>query len=425
MNRFITMLLMALAVTGTIEAQILETGNGTGSKKLEAVRRYQILVTNEDTVKNILNYNDQLRALLRDANIDAKRGLAMDILNSVTSAFTQKTVDASKGVVGMGISYLADAIKGDREKWYATAEQHCHYKHILSAESTIDDFYALPSTKGSMDPENMKFNGFGCKSFLELKDYPGMGIDVFYIYCKLRRDPEVGLKHIVNHSKFMVELDTLIFNPRFCNLPNDSTGSIESRFDFEKRNNLTFQLKVRIFSSWMNQATMILKDQQLGEFTITARIDKSKLNANGLFVLDKNDPDYEKLVSIEGDCFIVPRSFTGTTDAKNYSQAWGTGQYRIEMELNENCGIIDEYYLKKDGQSGKDHKQKWDKAKWKPEWDEINAHRKKANHQKSAWDCIIEAYRGTGWIATLTEPMTTVLYDFEKQKLNEAFNIHK
>ena len=373
MNRLITLLLMTIAVAGTITTHASNPEKGNGPVKLDAVRRYQILVTNEDTVKNITRYNDQVRMLQGLANNDAKRGLGMDLLNGITAAFTQKTVDASKGVIGMGVSYLANVIKGDREKWYAAAEQHCHFRHVLSAESTIDDFYALPSTKGAMDPENLKFNGFGCKSFIELKDFPGSGIDVFYIYCKMRRDTAVGIKHIVNHSKFLVELDTLIFNPRFCNLPNDSIGSVNSRFDFEKRKNLTFQLKVRIYSSWMNQATMILQDQQLGEFTITARIDKSKLNEDGLFVLDKNDPDYEKLVSIEGDCFIVPRSFTGTTDANNYRPAWGTGQYRIEMELSENCGIVDDYYFKKDD---KNSKRKWDKAKWKPEWDEIAAHRK-------------------------------------------------
>lgn len=422
MKKLITLLLMAIAVTGVFTTQASSADNGKGPAKLNAVRRYQILVTNEDTVKNITKYNDQVRALQGLANASANRGLGTELLNSFTGAFTQKTVDASKDIIGMGISYLANVIKGDRERWYALAEQHCHYNHVLSAESAIDDFYALPSTKGAMDPENLKFSGFGCKSYIELTDYPGEGIGVFYIYCKMRRDTAVGIKHIVNHSKFLVELDTLIFNPRFCNLPNDSTGSVESRFDFAKRKDLTFQLKVRIFSSWMNQATMIMQDQQLGEFTITARIDKSKLNENGLFVLDKNDPDYKKLVSIEGDCFIVPRSFTGTTDANNYRPAWGTGQYRVEMEISENCGIIDDYYYKKDDKNANPDKHKWDKSKWKPEWEVIKAHHNQVNPPKKAWECIIDAYRGTGWIATLTEPVTTVLYKFEVTQLNEMFS---
>lgn len=420
MNRLITLLLITLAVTGTLAAQVPNAGDGNGKKKLDAVRRYQILVTNEDTVKNIIKFNDQVRAMQDMAKDDSKRALGMEILSSVATAFSQKTVDASKGVIGMGIGYLANVIKGDREKWYNLAEQHCHYKHVLSAESTIDDFYAKPSTKGAMDPENLKFNGFGCKSFIEVKDNPGTGINVFYVYCKMRRDPEVGIKHIINHSKFLVELDTLIFNPRYCNLPNDSTGSVESRFSFENRKNLTLQLKVRVYSSWMNVATMVIKDQQLGEFTITARIDKSKLNEDGLFIYDRNDPDFQKLVSIEGDCFIVPRSFTGTTDAQNYSPAWGTGQYRIEMELSENCDIIDDYYYKPGDKNSDSGKHKWDKTKWGPEWKDLKARRKDIKNPKNAWDCIVDAYRGTGWIATLTEPMTTVIYDYETTKLKET-----
>ena len=140
MKRLITMMLMVLAAAGSIVASAPNKGAQNGQEKVDAVRRYQILVTNENSVKNITNFNDQVRSLQNVAAAEAKRGLGLDILNSVTSAFTQKTVDASKGVVGMGISYLANAIKGDREKWYKTAEQHCKYSHTLSAESSIDDF---------------------------------------------------------------------------------------------------------------------------------------------------------------------------------------------------------------------------------------------------------------------------------------------
>ena len=430
MKRLITLLLIALAVSGTLVAQVANAGDANAKKKLDAVRRYQILVTNEDTVKNIIKFNDQVRAMQDLAKDDSKRSLGMEILSSVATAFSQKTVDASKGVIGMGISYLANAIKGDREKWYNLAEQHCHYKHVLSAESTIDDFYAKPSTKGAMDPENLKFNGFGCKSFIELKENPGMGIDVFYVYCKMRRDPDVGIKHIVNHSKFMVELDTLYFNPRFCNLPNDSTGSPDSRFSFEKRDNLNIELKVRLYSSWMNQATMITNNQQLGEFTVSVKVDKRKLNSDGLFIYDKNDPDFEKLVSIDGDCYIVPRSYTGTTDGISYKPSWGTGQYRVEMEVTERCSIVDSYYQIRESGNGEavafadatPGKKKWDKNKWKPDWKEMKAHRKNIEEQKNAWDCIVDAYRGTGWVATLTEPMTTVIYKYESNKLGEMFN---
>lgn len=419
MNRLIILLLMTLTAVGAVTAQASVPKDG---KPLNAVRKYQILVTNEDSVKNIKSFNNQLHAFQNEATAQANRGLGLDILTSVTAAFTSKTVDASKGVVGLGVNYLADVIKGDREKWYNKAKEQCHYSHTLSAESAIYDFYATHSTQGAMDPENLKFKGFGCKSYIELKDTPGEGIDVLYLFCKMRRDTAVGIKHIINHSKFLIEVDTLCFNPRYCNLPNDSSGSAESRFDFEKRKNLTLQIKIRVFSSWMNHVTMIANDQLLGEFTITARIDKSKLNEKGYFVFDKNDPDYEKLVSVDGDCFIVPRSFTGTIDASHYTPAWGTGEYRVEMELIEDCEIIDNYYYKQESLADNSDKPKWDKAKWKPEWEEMKACQKKNKGSKKAWDCVIDAYRGTGWVATLTEPVTTVIFDYESKQLGEMFN---
>jgi len=429
-----TTMLVLLAMASTMVAQQPVAGASRGQETRTAQRKYQILVANEGKARDLMDYNNQVRSMQEASRDEAKRGLLLDLLwTGYTSAFTQKTVNASSNLVSLGVNYLVTAIKGEREKWYNTAQQHCHYSRVLSAESTIDDFYAMPSTKGSMDPENLKFQGFGCRNFIELSDTPGEGVDVFYVYCKMRRDEE-GLRHIINHSKFIVELDTLAFTPKYCNLPNDSTGSAESRFDFAKRKNLTFTLKVRIFSSWINQATMITQDQQLGEFTVTARIDPKKLDSNGTFVYNRSDPDFEKLVSVEGDCFIVPRSFTGTTDAANYRPSWGTGQYRVEMEVSEDCNIVDEYYLVREAGNGEavafadatPGKKKWDKAKWKTEWNALKARRKGNSVWDNAWGCIINAYKGSGWVATLTDPMATSLYKFETTKLNDAFKkIHE
>ena len=276
-----------------------------------------------------------------------------------------------------------------------------------------------------MDPENLKFEGFGCKNYIEVGNSKE-GVGVFYIFCKMRRD-SVGLRHIVNHSKFMVEIDSLIVNPRYCNLPNDSSCSADSRFSFEKRDNLSIELKVRFYSSWMNQATMIANNQQLGEFTINVEVDKDKLDKNGFFVYNKNDEDFKDLVSIDGDCYIVPRSYTGTTDGLNYQPTWGTGQYRIEMEISEQCSIVDSFYQIRESGNGEavafadatPGKKKWDKTKWKVEWKAMNARRKDTPFLKNVWNCIVSSYKGSSWIATLTDPATTALYSWETQKLDE------
>ena len=432
MKKTITVFLL-LIVVGTMSAQGPMDKPDRG-RALKAQRKYQILVENERNVQKVQDTNNRLLALQEASRDEAQRGLFGDLLwTAYTSVFKQKTVNATSNLFSLGVNYVAEALKSNREKWYRRAQQQCYYNQPLSAETKIDDFYALPSTKGAMDPENLKFEGFGCKNYIEVMDGSNEGVGVFYIFCKMRRD-SVGLRHIINHSKFMVEIDSLVFNPRYCNLPNDSTGSVDSRFDFEKRDNLRLELKVRFYSSWINQATMITNDQQLGEFVVSVEVDKNKLDDNGLFIYDKNDPDFEKLVSIDGDCYIVPRSYTGTSDAVNYQPTWGTGQYRIEMEVSEQCKIVDSYYQIRESGNGETvafadatpGKKIWDKAKWKAEWKAMNVRQKGTPFLKNAWKCIVSAYKGTGWVATLTDPVATALYSWETQKLDKWINdIHQ
>lgn len=420
---FLLTTMMTVALLGHSQPQQSARSGGPQA----AVRKFQILVKNETDPSVVLNSNSTLRSLALKANRSADRGLFGDLLmTSYGSAFVQKTVNASSNLVSISLSYVAQAFKSERNDWYKAARQQCTYSKVLSSETTINDFYALPSTRGAMDPENLKFEGFGCKNYIELKNSPGQGRDVFYVYCKMRRD-SVGLQHIVNHSKFMVELDTLLFNPRYCNLPNDSSGDGTGRFDFEKRKDLRLTLRAKIYSSWINQAVMVTNDQLLGEFTISAQIDPRHLNSDSLFIYDRNNPDFQRLVSVDGDCFIVPRSFTGTTDAQNYQPAWGTGQYRVEMEVVETCSINDAYYQIRESGNGREvaeydgrpGRTKWDKKKWKTEWTAMKQRRRNASFWQNALQAVTTAYVGSNWLTTITDPFSTALYSYETTKLNE------
>ncbi len=420
------LLLCAMSVQAQKENQIRK-----GDSK-RAERKFQIIVNNESSADEIVKANNQILLTTNKRNSANTKGLLGDLLKTAYgSSFVQKTTNASSNLLSLGVSYIEQALKGDRQKWMNAVQKQCHYEKTLSAERKIEDFYALPSTMGAMDPQNMKFRGFGCRHYLELKDEPGNGREVFYLFCGIRKD-SVGLNSIINHSKFIVELDTLMFDPQFCNLPNDSTGSPDSKFDFNKRKDLTFKVNAVITSSWMTELTQVVNDQKIGEFTITAHITKDLLNENGVFVYDKNNPIHRNAVSVQGDCFVVPRSFTGTIDGQKYVPAWGTGQYKIDMSVVEDCKINEDYYLIKEIGHGEDvafsqgapGKRKWDKKIWKEEWNDMKERRKGDSFWKNAYEAIKTAYWGNSWVTTITEPLGTALYSYETQKLNSWLDLN-
>lgn len=422
---YLLFILSLFTFSAAAQAQTSSSTNTPARQTRPAQRKFEMLVRDVERESVIRESNERFLELQSDAKERAVMGkLGSMAWKACSSPLIQKGISVASNLGSLGANYMVDAIKGKRERWYSAAQEQCHYHQVLTSESDIDDFYAAPSTKGAMDPENLKFEGFGCKNYIELIDAPGQGVNVFYIFCKMRRD-SIGINHIVNHSKFMVEVDTLIFIPKYCNLPNDPTGNSKNRFSFDKRDNLTMTLHARLFSSWMNQATMITDNKQLGEFTVRVKIDKNKINERGEFIYDKNDPDFQKLITIEGDSYIVPRSYTSTTDAQNYQPSWGTGQYRIEMELSEDCDIVDSYYqipapnqTKETTQANtSNEKIEWDKAKWQPEWDIMQEGKKDESVWKNIWLCIVNVFDECNWTATLTDPVTTLLYSDETTTL--------
>lgn len=231
------------------------------------------------------------------------------------------------------------------------------------------------------------------------------------------RTDSIGRMRMLNHSKFEVYVDSLRFNFALCDLPNDSLGTdISTRipFSFEKRKDLKFIVRADITSSWITQAMQVYNDQPLGSFEIVASIDPDKLDSRGIFTYSSsNAADSAKRVSVKGDCFLVPRSYVGSNDMHTASDSWGTGQYKVEMQIAETCRINPDYYMT-DG--------KWDKDIWGPEWKLIS----KRKPSKPAWRSVLEVvgvqYAGSNWISTLLEPTKTVIIQYETQELNRLIN---
>jgi hypothetical protein len=382
-------------------------------------RRLYSLIVNEGDSSRVHEYN---RGLEHGRELSS-RGLLSGIAELYRSTFAGKAVTATSGLIDLGVTTIKNAASSKRPKWMAAVRNESSFVKVLPMKQEILDFYRTPSTIGPLDPSDMLFDGFGCRQVIVCRNSKNEEVkeEVFYLSCKVRTDT-IGISRMLNHSKFEVYVDTLRFNPSLCDLPNDSLGmDTENRIDFsfDKRQNLKFNVKATITSSWINQAMQVYNDQYLGEFNITASINPKLMN-NGVFTyVNDIDSSSEKDVKVTGDCFLIPRSYVGTTqinvsdsnDGNFIQDSWGTGQYKVEIQVSESCDINPQYYMN-DG--------KWDKDAWKPEWDKI----KRRHPSKTPWNQVagvVESeYKDNQWVVTLLEPVKTAVIQSEGRLLNAS-----
>ena len=402
-----------------VAAQDSAKGQSEGKKNVNVMTKYEIFlseygVTDETEVRGLTNKVGTEQ--------DKKRSLLTGLLGIYAPGLVTKTTTATTNVVNL----LVESMKGQRKNWLQAAQQQCTFTKSLAQQMKKDDFYCTPSIKGALDPSNIKFKGFGCRNYVECVDDSTKGREIFRVYCRLRTD-SIGIAAIVNHSKFLVELDTLMFDPYHCSLPYDTvTKGRIMPFDFAKRKDLTFQLNVKVYSSWINEAIMVTTDQLLGEFNITALINEEHLDGDTVFVYSRaKDAQLLKdgIVSVTGDCFLVPRSFTGTLDGSTAGRAWGTGEYRVEMTVTESC-LMDESFYKEKAADGKEGD--WDRDKWRDEWKTIKSKRNTADLLKNIGSTVVSTYKGSnGWAEVFTEPAISTLSDSQTTLLNKFLKIEE
>ncbi len=356
------------------------------------------------------------------------------IITAYKSSLTQKTLNATSNVVDLGVTYVSELVKATSkhfQEWSDFKRMQCTYKNVLTAEDKVEDFYYLPSSNGALDPLNLKFNGFTCRKYLELSDTSmgQKGHDVFYLRCSLRTD-SLGIAHMTNHSKFLLEVDTLVYYPKYSNLPNPQRGSVKEFFSYDKYSNLQLGVNVKVLSSWVNEAVIFNSDQQLGEFNINVTINESNLqviDGDSVFVYIKNKNNGALNVNVSGDSFIVPRSYVGTLQ----SPLWGTGQYTLLIEVAENCQLNPKHYIKPVhvgnakavSFANLPEYSKWRKEVWKEEWRAIDKVDAREPFWKQALQQIKVAYIGDNWVKEFIDPIATQLYNFEAKELKSLFSI--
>lgn len=285
--------------------------------------------------KTFIYTSNDLAAEIQQVNAsqDATRRFGSDLLNA--------TLNASKGIasgyvtsfIDMGVNAIASLLTRNarlKQEWEETVNAENTWTYPISSVEEMRDFYKEPSRAGALDPMDMCFDGIGCLR-MEGND------TVFFLSCHIDRSK---LHRIVNHSKFELVLDTLIISPMRSNLPNTY---LPIEYSFAERQNFNLSMRIRLSSSWFTDAIELHTDAQLGEFSISIPVEPEDLDDKGFlrYVRPQSEPSKYK---VNGESFIVPRSYMGYRDENgNYNNIWGTGQYKLDIELKETCGITEAY----------------------------------------------------------------------------------
>jgi len=345
-----------------------------GAQK-EKVSRYETVIYTNDKL---------LEELIQKERGSKERGYLNDLLNA--------SLNAGKGIAGgyvtsfvdIGVNALASLLTANANnklKWEEVVRSENSYQEVLGTLEPINNFYTQRSSDGPIDPMGMTFYGIGCLRTIG-KD------TVFYISCHIDTSK---IDRIINHSKFELTLESLIINPYHCNLPN---STFDTQFSFDRRTNLQITVEIRLISSWINEVTQLQKDQELGCFTVSIPVNQSDLNEKGelRYVRKEGTPERYK---IAGESFIIPRSYVGP-------HKWGTGDYKAELRINENCGITDAY-----------------RKEWKSDWKLRQSAQEDENIIHKSWKLISSQKWneiGKQWvITTLKAPVDMLTSDLLKE----------
>lgn len=339
--------------------QSAPNGKPTPTAKKEGnLTTYKAFIyTSSDLAEDI--QKESIRSLRRGGIADAALLAAKGLAGGYVTSFLDLGVNA--------IASLVTRSSRQKAEWEEMIAKENSWTTTLGTITEVNDFYKETSFSGAMDPAGMKFDGIGCLR-TEGSD------TVFYVSCHIDR---TKLHRIVDHSKFELVLDTLIISPTRSNLPNTS---LDIPFSFEERRNFMFSMNIKLTSSWINYVTQIQNDEELGTFTINVPVDQDNLDKNGFlrYVRNENEPSRYQ---VEGESFIVPRSYMGYRDQEGgYKDSWGTGQYKLSIELKETCDITDE--MRENWKQDRKRREKMQPKKnffdtaWQTiahqEWDEIS-----------------------------------------------------
>lgn len=367
---------------------------------------------------NVREMPDNTREKITETIVKLKgteedRGILNDILQTGTSGLVSGLVE-----VIVGETYnLMQYNKKQKEEWRRMIQNENNFTDSITSIKGLRDFYTATSRNGALDPSDINFDGIEIRGVRD-------GSEVIYMSCSIDRDK---LDNMFRHSKFNLVIDTLAFFPYQCHLPNVTANGIRimkdlkkgdatlrgdtilrpgkggNGFSFDERGDLKIAIDFSIYSSWVNEAIQIHKDVELGKFKFSVSIPDS---VTGAYIYSRKEilDNAEKmpagpardaylaknLVSVEGDCFVVPRSYMPLSDG---IPTWGTGEYNIKIKVRESCRLNDDS----------------DKARrWKEDYKRLRQMQKRSGEVSEYFKTLWEQYGNKLVKTTYTNTLTTV-----------------
>lgn len=397
---------------------------------------------------------------------NGNKGFFQDLWKVTRSSYintaTGITVDTSKDLITATIGFLKESLRSKKNDWYKQVMSDNRYTEALFMDEQVKDFYGSDSHKGALDPDSIIFDGFGCRQYMTITENSGGSsisndVPIIDIRCSLRKD-SIGLARMRHHGMFDVVVDYVKINPYLCNLPNDSLVYDDAqnqymKFDFNRRKNFRVSLSAKIQSSWLNEAIILNTDQVLGNFKIDITIpDSTYLEKDdehiGYFIYErpestnsqmteqeiKRNKRNERLIRLSGESFLIPRTFIGYDEERH--GIWGTGQYAVNMTIQESCDINMDYYVERIPKrrhsidnhydtrylSNGEYKERWN-YNWKREWNLMKHRHPKKNPYAMVWDNLKMKFAGDRWINILID--TPVKFTLESESAWVKENLEK
>lgn len=265
------------------------------------------------------------------------------VLTNIGKAMFSGGMTAVVNVLGTEIVNLAKIRSRQKKAWEEMRLKECTFIDSLQSVKGQSDFYGTLSNYGPLDPTDMNFDGI---TLWANRD----GQEVLKMVCHI---DTARFDHMFLHSKFYLVLDTVVFYPYRSYLPNLKANRIEqprkegvsqdvidywrtiSQFSYDEQQTPTINIKMDVYSSWINELVQVYQDVKLGSFSVNIPVPQNDVKDSVYFYSrEAAIIAHRPTIDMEGECFVVPRSYMPVSAN---SPSWGTGEYKMKVVLSEKC----------------------------------------------------------------------------------------